>query len=130
MNYALLTNVGTYNITGYPASMYGSAYPTFGQDISSRKILVDDIQKERATNGLLKLRSFFDEPVAEFIVVHTLTITQKLQLEAFYTNQRMREFNFVWNMDSSTHLCMFTAVPEFSLIGGTFYTATVNLAEV
>lgn len=105
-------------------------YPSFGQDISSTETLLDDIQVDRASNGLVRLRGFYDTPSKEYSVVHTLTTTDKNTIETFYNTNRNISFGFTWVLDNSTHTCMFSAAPTLAIIGTGFWTVTNKLVVI
>jgi hypothetical protein len=107
-----------------------AVYPTFGQDISSTETLLDDIQVDRASNGRIRLRGFYASSVKEYSVVHTLTTTNKDILETFYNTNRNTSFTFTWVPDNSSHTCMFSGAPTFTIIGPGFWTVTTKLVVV
>ncbi len=105
-------------------------YPNLGQDINSTETVLDDVQLEYAANGKLRGRAFYAAPKKEFSVVHTCTTADKTTLESFYNTNRVTSFDFTWIIDNTSHTCRFKGPPQFSMIGGEFWTATVPLAKV
>lgn len=105
-------------------------YPSFGQDISSVETILDDLQVEYSSNGTLKRRILYSAPKREFSVVHTLNIVDRSTLDTFYTTNRLVSFNFTWVATGTSYTCVFKSPPQYSMLGGGFFSATVTISEV
>jgi len=108
-----------------------AVYPAFGQDISSTVTILDDVLLDRASNGKPRMRRLFNTLLKEFVVNHLVTVVDKGTMGTFYDTNRNLSFTFVWNPEGTTHTCMFSTAPTYTMEGSKdFWRISNNLIEV
>lgn len=130
----------TFTISPSPTIVVGQSYPTtYAQSVESTEEIYDDIISDRTFAGVLKTRSLV--PVGNikkiFNVVHpALTLAQKQWILDYYKSNRDSTFAFQWKAEATgdseyaVYTVKFTAPPKFTILGGTWWKAVVQLAEV
>ena len=84
------------------------AYPTLQQNLNSKESQLQGRQVDRASNGVVKVRSMFTVSKKVFDLYHqALTTAQKTTLETFYAANLFNSFAFVWNADGATYTVFF-----------------------
>ena len=74
------------------------AYPTLPQGLDSKEVQNLGRVGDRASNGALKLRSFFTAVKRSFQITHPkLTAAQKTTLEAYYAANSTLSFSFTFD---------------------------------
>ena len=109
-----------------------STYPSLGQSKNSTEERISGISVDRATNGSIRARSYFTSIKKVFSVEHSvITTAQKLALESFYDSNKNNSFDFLWVLDNTTYVCIFTEEAlQFSIITNGYWDAKVSLAQV
>jgi hypothetical protein len=104
------------------------AYPAYIQTDESGVDPIDNLQVDRATNGLRRGRATFTAPKKRFTVKHKgLTAAQADTLDAFYNSNRTASFDFVWSRDGLTYTCGFAegGAPRWSCWQGSWSAVVV-----
>lgn len=130
----------TFTISPNPTIVTGQSYPTtFAQSTESTEDIYDDIIQDRTFAGIIKTRSLVPVSYIKkvFTVVHpALTLAQKQWLLDYYKINRDSIFAFQWNAEATgdseyaVYNVKFISQPKFVILGGTWWKATVQLAEV
>lgn len=110
-----------------------AAYPTFacGQSYGSTETIVDEIQVDRATNGGVRIRSFYTSTLKAFSVKHAMaTPAEKAALDAFYATNRLISFDFLWKGDNTTYTCQFASPPVRQPVEGVYWEISCELVQV
>lgn len=108
-----------------------AAYPTFGQSRDSAETSLDDLQIDRASNGVPRGRAMYTAIKKTFSVVHPrLSASDKTTLDAFYATNRLLQFTFVWAADGATYTCIFASPPPtYKSLPGGRWAATVQMVQ-
>ena len=109
-----------------------AAYPTMPTRVGADPEPINQIEIDRAEDGTGYGRSFFSSDKMRFSLEHPgLSATQKAELEAFYSTNRLLDFDYASPSSGDTHTCIFVKKPQFERgQGGLFYTAHVQIEEV
>jgi hypothetical protein len=59
-----------------------------------------------------------------------LSLAEKTALHTFYTTYRDSNLDLLWKPDNLHYAVKFIEVPQYTIIGGNFWSATVKLAEI
>lgn len=112
----------------------GVVYPTdWGVAVGSEEITYDNLTTDRSFGGVIRIRS--SVPLANikktFKVVHSaLTTTQKIALETFYKTYRDSVLDLLWTPDGLYYATKIVDVPKYTILGGSFWSAEVSMAEI
>lgn len=130
----------TFTIAPSPTIVEGQSYPTnYTQSVESSEDIYDDVIQDRTFAGIIKTRSLVPVTYIKkvFTVVHpALTLAQKQWLLDYYKTNRDSTFAFQWKAEATgddeyaVYSVKFITQPKFTIIGGTWWKATVQLAEV
>lgn len=119
---------GQANATG------GIVYPTgWGQSTGSEELVFDNLIVDRSFGGILRVRSTV--PLTSirktFTVVHSvLTLTEKTDVQNFYTTYRDSNLDLLWKPDNLHYAVRFIEPPTYVILGGNYWSATTKLAEI
>lgn len=107
-------------------------YPNLGQAISSSFTSNSGRVLDRASNGIIRARSYYTENKKTFTVVHSaITSAQKSIIEDFYNANKDIAFLFISMLDNITYTCIFGEDSiNFSIIGTGYWNAEVILEQV
>ena len=106
-------------------------YPVMAQDYQSKEVRLNGRQVVRATNGSVKVRSFYTTEKKTFTIVHpNITDAEKATFEAFYAANLLNSFAFTWAADGVTYTCLFGAQdPQYKPVNFGFWTITVDMVQ-
>lgn len=104
------------------------AYPAYLQSEDSTVETVDNLQVDRATNGLLRGRATYSAPKKRFLIRHRrLTVAEADAIDTYYAAHRTEAFDFVWAKDGATYSVMFTQPPRQACWEGLLWDVDVGL---
>jgi hypothetical protein len=107
-----------------------ATYPTLPTRAGGDPLPINGLEIDRAEDGTARGRSFHDSDKVRFSLEHPfLTSTQKAMLAAFYTTNRLIEFDYVSISSGSTYGCLFSKPPAYIYQPGDFWTAKVEMEE-
>lgn len=109
-----------------------AVYPDLRQGIDSSESRIGGRTVDRASNGSVKVRSFFTSEKKAFKVLHNfMTPAQKAQIEAFYVANQNISFTFVWIPDGATYTCIFDETnPTYNVTHGGYWNIEVFLLQL
>lgn len=122
-----------FTVEAVPTFTLNQEYPTYAQSIDSSEEIYDEIISDRTWAGALKTRTLIptDNIKKNFNVIHpALTLEQRTWLIDFYKEYRDSVFTFTWKADNTAYYVKFVAPPKITIIGGHWWKAVVQLAEV
>lgn len=109
-----------------------ATYPTFacGTGLASVETTLDDLQIDRASNGVPRLRAYYTAPKKAFSLVHpSATNAEKSALLTFYNTNRLITFNLIWAGDGATYTCYFGGAPLTKPLPGQLWEITTQVVQ-
>jgi hypothetical protein len=109
-----------------------ATYPTFvcGTNVDSMETTLDDVQIDRASNGVPRLRAYYTAPKKAFTLVHAYaSAAEKSNLLTFYNTNRLITFSLVWAGDGATYTCYFSAAPLTTPLPGQRWEITTLVVQ-
>lgn len=106
-----------------------ATYPTLPTRSGSDPKPATKIDIDRAEDGTARARSYGTDKVEIPLNHPMLTAAQKATLAAFYTANRLIEFDYVSLGDGTTYSCLFDGPITWQRDTSGRYTATVKLVE-
>ncbi len=107
-----------------------ATYPTLPTRAGGDPQPINGIEIDRAEDGTARGRSFHSSDKVRFSLDHPwLTSTQKAELAAFYTTNRLIEFDYESISSGATHSCLFSKPPAYIYQPGGYWSAKVEMEE-
>lgn len=130
--FALTATRSTFVDGGVPANTALTTYPIYLQYLGSKERHVRGRRAVRATNGAIKVRTFFTTQKRAFEVAHLhLTSAEKTAWDAFYAANTNTLFSFIWGGDGQTYSVVFDDQdPSWQPMEGIRWGITQGLLQV
>ena len=130
--FALTASRSTFVDGGVPTNTALTTYPAYPQYLSSKERHVRGRRAVRATNGAVKVRTFFTNEKRAFEITHTnLTSAERAVWLAFYTANTNITFPFLWSGDGLYYSVVFDDQdPTWQPMNGTRWGITQGLLQV
>lgn len=106
------------------------AYPDLPTAYGSDPKPIGMIKVDRAEDGSARARATGGDKMAIPLVHPRLSSADKATLDAYYSANRLLEFDYVSKADGNTYTCVFAKAPRYEVHPGSRWTATVELEEV
>lgn len=105
-------------------------YPTTPQSWATKIVRLDDTIAKRSISGKLYTRQFYTSPKHDFEVQHeNMSTATKDALETYYGLYKLLPFTFVLQSDSVSRTCRFAGPPQYNMVPGGTWNASVLLKE-
>lgn len=106
-----------------------ATYPTLPTRSGSDPKPDTKLEIDRAEDGTARARSYGSDKMRIKLDHPYLSATDKSTLAAFYTTNRLIEFDYVSLSDGVTYSCLFAAPIEWSRVSRSRYSAKVEIVE-
>lgn len=108
-----------------------ATYPTLPVRHGADPKPINQVEIDRAEDGTGYARSFYSADKMHFSLEHPwLTTAQKAALDAFYSANRLLDFDYESPASGMTHTCIFAKAPAYEYHRPGFWTARVEMEEV
>jgi hypothetical protein len=107
-----------------------ATYPGFNQILGSQQDPVDDRTVDQDVGGGVHVRGWFPARKSRFTIKHILTKDAFFALMTFYDLHRFDFFDFAWDLDDATYVCVFAAPPVCAPAEPQVLNVTVALREL
>jgi len=92
---------------------------------------INQVEIDRAEDGSGYGRSFFASDKMRFSLEHPwITAAQKTALDAFYSANRLLDFDYESPASGAMHTCIFAKAPAYTFQRPGYWTARVEMEEI